>query len=207
MEQKHLLNTYQQLVDSLPHEAFVKDLEGRYLIVNHYYCQELFKIGSIKSIEDRPIGKTDYDLFSREVADHFREHDFEVVRLGRESIFEEKATFGDGNLRRFMTTKQPLFDEAGDIVGVIGTIREITDIKVKGRFVHLGQREIDCLAGVFHGKTAAQIGDQLFISPRTVETHLTNLKIKLGCKNKNELINFIVTNGLGEALRSYFVKK
>lgn len=207
MENKDLLNAYQQLIDGLPHEAFVKDLEGRYLVANSYYCYELFKIGSIKSVDDRPIGKTDLDLFDADIARQFREHDLEVMHSGQETTFEEKAQFGDGLLRRFMTTKQPLLDDSGKVVGVIGLIREVTDVKVNGQNIHLGQRELDCLAGVFHGKTAAQIGEQLFISRRTVETHLVNLKVKLSCKNKNDLVGFVIENGLGEALRSYFLKK
>jgi DNA-binding CsgD family transcriptional regulator len=53
----------------------------------------------------------------------------------------------------------------------------------------LSQREIACAKLLLQGKSARLIGEQLFISPRTVETHLQHIKEKLHCRTKAELIS------------------
>ncbi len=57
----------------------------------------------------------------------------------------------------------------------------------------LTNREIECLFYIVRGKTANQIADILFISKRTVESHMTNMKSKLGCLTKADLIDKAVT--------------
>jgi LuxR family quorum-sensing system transcriptional regulator SolR len=50
-------------------------------------------------------------------------------------------------------------------------------------------RELDCIKYLLMGKTMREISEKLFISPRTVETHLENIKNKLGCNKKSEAIS------------------
>lgn len=52
----------------------------------------------------------------------------------------------------------------------------------------ISKREMDCIKLLLQGKTARAIGAELFISPRTVESHLENVKDKLLCRSKSELI-------------------
>jgi DNA-binding NarL/FixJ family response regulator len=61
---------------------------------------------------------------------------------------------------------------------------------------HLTEREIEILRNVAEGKTNKEIGDALFISHRTVDTHRTNLMKKLEVKNVAGLIRFAFKNGL-----------
>ncbi len=58
-----------------------------------------------------------------------------------------------------------------------------------GEAVKLTQREADCLNGLTIGQSAKQIGRTLSISPRTVEVHIENMKLKLGCRTRIELIS------------------
>lgn len=60
----------------------------------------------------------------------------------------------------------------------------------------LTNREIECLFYAVRGKTASQIGKILSISKRTVETHINNIKSKLGCVTKSDLIDMAVTDNL-----------
>lgn len=53
----------------------------------------------------------------------------------------------------------------------------------------LSSRELDCVRLLMQGKTAKEIGKQLFISPRTVDTHLIHLKEKLKCRTKSQLMS------------------
>lgn len=61
----------------------------------------------------------------------------------------------------------------------------------------LSRREMDILEELLKGKPASTIGKKLYISPRTVEHHVENIKNKLGCSNKAELFNYV------ETLRAY----
>lgn len=59
----------------------------------------------------------------------------------------------------------------------------------------LSKREIDCVKYFLAGATIRDTADKLFLSPRTVETHLENVKNKLGCNKKSEVITILLKNG------------
>ena len=61
-------------------------------------------------------------------------------------------------------------------------------------------RETDCIKHLLLGKTAREIGDTLFVSRRTVETHMENIKNKLGCNKKSEVIINLFKQGFAERL-------
>ncbi len=61
----------------------------------------------------------------------------------------------------------------------------------EGKRVSLTKRELSCLMELFKGKSAKQIAEDLFISPRTVESHISNIKAKLDCQNIVELVTKI----------------
>lgn len=114
------------LIDNLPLNVFVKDLDSKKILVNKAECEYLGK--SAKEL----IGKTDFDLYDKEVAKISREEDLEVIRtlkpiLGKETISIKK----DGQTTYFLTSKIPLFDLEGKISGLIGIGMDITAMKKK----------------------------------------------------------------------------
>ncbi|NDV44563.1 PAS domain-containing sensor histidine kinase [Flagellimonas sediminis] len=123
MENEQLLTT---LIDNLPLNVFVKDLDSRKILVNKSECEYLEK--SPKEL----IGKTDYDLYDEEVAKISREEDLEVLKslkpiLGKETISIKK----DGTATNFLTSKIPLFDLNNKVSGLIGISMDISSIKKK----------------------------------------------------------------------------
>lgn len=60
----------------------------------------------------------------------------------------------------------------------------------------LSGRELDCARLLLQGKTASETARELFISSRTVETHLSHIKDKLNCRTKSELISRLSKNSL-----------
>jgi DNA-binding NarL/FixJ family response regulator len=60
----------------------------------------------------------------------------------------------------------------------------------------LTRREREILQMTVEGRTSAEIGERLMISPRTVEVHRSNLTIKLGIKNQADLIRFAIKRGI-----------
>ncbi|WP_234416185.1 PAS domain-containing protein [Flagellimonas amoyensis] len=123
---KHHQQLLTALIDNLPLNVFVKDLDSRKILVNKAECQYLEK--SAKDL----IGKTDFDLYETEVAKISREEDLEVIRtlkpmLGKETISIKK----NGKATNFLTSKIPLFDLEGKISGLIGIGMDITAMKKK----------------------------------------------------------------------------
>jgi DNA-binding CsgD family transcriptional regulator len=61
-----------------------------------------------------------------------------------------------------------------------------------GQFIFT-KREIECLQCLIDGMSAKETGNSLFLSPRTVETYLNNIKEKMQCRTKRRLVNLFYT--------------
>jgi PAS domain S-box-containing protein len=112
------------LVDHLPDGIYAKDIGCRKTLANP---------ADLKSLrchhEADAIGKTDFDLFPRELAEKFWADDQAVIHgqpvLNREEYFFDDA----GQQHWLLTSKLPLRNAAGDIVGLVGIGRDITPLK------------------------------------------------------------------------------
>jgi PAS domain S-box-containing protein len=112
------------LIDNLPDCIYAKDITGRKTLAN----PADLKIVRCKS-ETEAIGKNDFDLFPREIAEKFWLDDQKVLQ-GQPVINREEYFLGDdGRKRWLLTSKLPLHDQNGTIVGLVGIGRDITDIK------------------------------------------------------------------------------
>ncbi|MEO5359998.1 MAG: PAS domain S-box protein [Nitrospirota bacterium] len=112
----------QSIIDSSTAVIFLKDLQGIYMFVNTMY-EKLFHI-SKKDI----VGKTDYDIFPKELADKFRENDIEVEKKNASLTFEEIVLHDDG-LHTYISVKFPLHNTKGYLYGVCGIATDITERK------------------------------------------------------------------------------
>ncbi len=112
----------QAVIESTTDLVFVKDLEGRYLLVNSAVARNAGRDpGEI-------VGHDDRHLFPPHLAQAFHEDDLRVVRTGEPRTFEEHVTTG-GVVRTMLTTKTPYRDASGRIIGIIGIRRDITEHK------------------------------------------------------------------------------
>ena len=110
------------LVQSIPDLVWLKDAEGKFLACNNRLEQLMGRS------EAEIIGKTDYDFFDRELADFFRKNDRRAMESNRLTINEEWLTFAsDGYRGLFETIKTPLRDLYGNLIGVLGIARDITE--------------------------------------------------------------------------------
>jgi PAS domain S-box-containing protein len=112
------------LVDLLPAYIFVKDPELRFLIVNDT-CARYMGAESSREL----IGKTDADFYPPEMAAEFRAEELKVLEgipmLNKEDI----RILPGGEKQIFLTTKVPLLNNEGKIIGLVGNSIDITDIK------------------------------------------------------------------------------
>ena len=107
------------LTDSLPTAVFIKDLQGRYRLVNRAAAA-----ASRRSAAEM-LGRTDEELFPRSVAARLRAYDAETLRAGRTETVEETMS-AEGVLVRHLVTKIPCRDGTGRITGLLGIARDIT---------------------------------------------------------------------------------
>ena len=110
------------LIDNSPGIIYIKDVEGRYMLVNKPMAE---KTGFSR---EEIIGKTDYDFHSKEIADAFRHNDLEIVKCKKTMEFEEKAMLKN-EPRTFLTIKAPLFDQDGNPYAICGLATDNTERK------------------------------------------------------------------------------
>jgi PAS domain S-box-containing protein len=111
-----------KLMDSLPDLVWLKDAEGVFRA-----CNPLFeKLYGHKEAEI--IGKTDFDFVEPDLAHFFRIKDKAAIDANRPTTNEEWLTFADGGYRGlFETTKTPVYDSKGELIGVLGIAHDITE--------------------------------------------------------------------------------
>ena len=121
-EERNLLRT---LIDNLPDGIYAKDTGARKIMAN----AANYKRAGCKT-EAEVIGKTDHDLFPKEIADAFFADDQSVLKDGKSVINrEEKAVLKSGETCWLLTSKIPWRDDSGRIIGLVGIGRDITDRK------------------------------------------------------------------------------
>ncbi|RYE45377.1 MAG: PAS domain-containing protein [Sphingobacteriales bacterium] len=105
---------------------FAKDRAGRFVYANQL-LYEHFDLNDPADV----IGHTDYDFFRRDIADQMHADDLQVMREGITiSNKLELIQDGTGEVHWFITTKMPLRDRNGEIVGVEGLSRDARRSKV-----------------------------------------------------------------------------
>lgn len=110
------------LVEAMPELVWLKDVNGVYIFCNKRF--EKFFGASETDI----IGKTDYDFVKKDLADFFKEHDKTAMKAGRPTINEETITYkDDGHTEEVETIKTPISDDQGQVVGVLGVARDMTE--------------------------------------------------------------------------------
>jgi PAS domain S-box-containing protein len=114
---------YQRAVlDNFPFMVWLKDEESRFLAVN-----KAFAIGCDQSSPESLVGKTDLDIWPRDLADSYRADDRSVLESGVARQVEEIVEI-EGGRRWYETYKSPVAID-GRIMGTVGFARDITERK------------------------------------------------------------------------------
>jgi PAS domain S-box-containing protein len=116
----------QLVLDTIPVRVFWKDRRSIYLGCNRHFARDA-------GLEDPAeiVGKNDLELGWRDQAELYRRDDREVMESGTPKLgYEEPQTTPEGGLIWLRTSKIPLRNEHGEVVGVLGTYEDITASKV-----------------------------------------------------------------------------
>ena len=194
--------------------SFLKDLNSKYLHISKRFCNYL-------GWKDKSYyGKTDYDIPCRacEYADGFIEFDKKVLVSGNNLITLDVMPYADG-WRVFMLEKKLLEDKtgvSGNAIDITNTPLfspaillhsnncKYTDVFEKPTSYILSEEHAPlpitkqqqiCLFYLVRGKSAKEIAHILGKSARTIEKHITQLKEKLECYSKSQLIEKAIDSG------------
>lgn len=191
---KHLYYEFQKkesllrsLLDSVPDLVFYKDHESVYL-----GCNKAFEAFAGKTM-DELVGLTDADLFNPEMATLFRTMDEIMMREKKSRQNEELVTYPDGQKVYLETLKTPYYDQNGQILGLIGISRDITERKkIEAEIRYLGQH--DALTGL-HNRSYYEAERQRLDHPDYLP-----LSLIIGDINGLKLINDAFGHGEGDKL-------
>ncbi|PAU85281.1 PAS domain-containing sensor histidine kinase [Halorubrum salipaludis] len=116
---------FQTVLETMSAAVFLKDADGRYLLMNQA-CRDLL------DVDDDSVGMTDRDLFPQESAERARADDQRVLNSGEQIEIEETIPTSAGESVR-LTRKSPVYDDEGEIVAVCGVSTDITEQKERER--------------------------------------------------------------------------
>jgi PAS domain S-box-containing protein len=176
-ESRGLLQT---IIDTTPLRVFWKDRECRYL-----GCNPAFARDAGKSHPGELIGKDDYQMGWAPEADLYRADDRRVMAAGEARLnFEEPQTTPDGRQIWLRTSKVPLYDRLGEVMGVLGVYEDITEQKREEGRLALAMTaakvliwEIDFVTGSlgYDGSALTSLGLDEADAPDTLEGWLARV--------------------------------
>ncbi|MDO6766365.1 MULTISPECIES: PAS domain-containing sensor histidine kinase [Cellulophaga] len=178
-ESEQLLRT---LIDSLPLNVYIKDLESRKTLINK---SEADFIGlPMQQI----IGKNDFDLFPPEIAQIHRNQDLKVINTKEPVLgIENRNVKKDGTVTHFLSSKIPLINEHKEVTSIIGFSLDITNLKEK-------ESELKKLFEISSLQNKKLVNFAHIIS-HNLRSHTANFSMLLGFlireKNETEKANLI----------------
>ncbi len=171
------------------------DLDNNLINANQHQLDMInnfLGIKEITSIKSSALKIVDKEIILAENA--------EVIASGKAKQYFNRMKYGN-ILMLFITIKAPYYNEKNEIAGVFGISHVLSTYDLeKKQNEKLTMRESECLMELIKGKTAVQIAESLDISKRTVESYMENIKGKLGCNNKSELVNKVYQTGLNSLM-------
>lgn len=118
-----VLRQQQTILDNIPNPAWLKDRGGKYVAVNDSFGM------SLGMIPNELTGKTDFDIYPQELAEKYDINTKGVIRNGRRTYFEELTLDWNGNEQYLEKIETPVFNDLGDVIGVIGIANDVTNRK------------------------------------------------------------------------------
>lgn len=224
--------SFEGLINSLPGIIWFKNQELNYIASS----QQLNEFVGFP-VKDYIIGKNDYQLPWEQFAKVYQDGNKKIISTGKSIIFLHPMQMFNSQQIIILTQKSPVYDESQKIVGVNGTVSVVAtlecfqnilklnqyDYSVTGKNKNydpiqyelsndfsqfdLSKRETICLFYLIRGKTAKEIAEIIYLSKRTVEKHIDNIRLKLHCNTKSEIIAKAIDAGFVYLIPNDFLIK
>lgn len=135
---------YQKIIDSLPIPIFYRDLNGVYQMCNK--AHEKFTGKQKADI----IGKSIFQLHSKETAEIYFQRDHELQINQGEQIYETQMRDKDGSTRNVVLNKAVIRNNDNDIIGIVGSIHDITELKKTQKRLEMAQESMEVSSHMLH---------------------------------------------------------
>lgn len=209
----------EQIINQCDVCMFAKDTQGKYI-----YCNDKFSKAAGLDSRESIIGKTDADLIWSSQYDYFRDGDLNAIQ-GNPLVNVSEVQVQATGIKKVTTSKSALTTSDGKVIGVIGTFIDSTGIEfvqsdaeydpvskkvLLGKqfsFEYLTCREAEVYFFVLNGCSVSKISHKLSINKGTVNYHINNIKRKLKCTNKSDLISIGISSGLAYTIFNHLGKK
>ena len=205
---------FEAMLDNIPDRIYFKDLQSRFLKINKALADRLGL-----SNPDDAIGKTDFDFNAPEMAREFFTDEQSMLQTGEPLINKiEKKVMPNGETAWTSTTKVPLRNREGAVVGIVGINRDISDLKAAEQKIESINRELreasrqagmaEVATGVLHNVgnvlnsvnvAAGVLSDRLNHSKSSGVTKLSKLLIE----RQADLSEFLSADERGRAVPAY----
>lgn len=146
------------LIDNIPDFIYVKDSQSRFLVANTFLAQAV----GMDNPEDM-LGKTDFDFFPADLARGFFDDEQNVIRSGIPLYGHEEKVFDqEGREVNYLTTKVPLRDDEGKIIGITGIGHNISERKESENALREAERKYreifnEAIVGIFQTSADGRI--------------------------------------------------
>ncbi len=108
------------VLNNIPDMAWLKDTEGRFIVVNDAFARACgFSVDEI-------VGKTDLELWPKDLAESYRSDDREVMNSRKQKCIEERLMNKENGEVWIETVKTPIFDDQGNLIGTTGIARDVS---------------------------------------------------------------------------------
>jgi diguanylate cyclase (GGDEF)-like protein/PAS domain S-box-containing protein len=195
LDAPYLLDT---LMDHIPDQIYFKDAKSRFVRISR-------ALASRWGLDDpqAAVGKTDFDFFADEHAQKAFADEQRLLQTGEQLVgIEEHETWQDGREAWVSTTKVPLRDRSGRIVGLFGISRDITDnklteLRLAEQTAQLAEQArtleqltlLDELTGLNNRRGLQTVGEQALYGARRAGTPVAILFIDIdGLKQINDTL-------------------
>jgi PAS domain S-box-containing protein len=161
--ERYLLHS---LMDTIPDSIYFKDRESRFIRIN-----KALRLSKDFAVSDpsQALGRTDFDFFTEDHARQAYEDEQEIMRTGQPIVDkEEKETWSDGRVSWVSTTKMPLRDPQGRIIGTFGISRDITERKRVEESLRASEERFRSVIAAMQGGPVAELERQVAGEQRVV---------------------------------------
>jgi diguanylate cyclase (GGDEF)-like protein/PAS domain S-box-containing protein len=125
------------MIDEVPDYLYFKDRNSRFVVANRAIVNDNHRDG-LDSLE----GLSDFDIHPEPLARNFFNTEQDIMRTGRPMLdMEELIQDSRGNRKWLLTSKLPVRDGSGEVIGIVGIARDITERK-RSESLHLGQAHL-----------------------------------------------------------------
>lgn len=230
-----VVSTLRHIFEQMPGCWGCKDLYSTFIYANKEYAK-LLGISETKHLDIIGKTDAEMPCKIKNCADLFHSQDKQVIATQQSLRVLNIHPFADNRWKTHIVTKSPFFNQEGRLIGVIFHAIEVSNllslepgslvvhnqnimndrltydcdtnhvVNKSGRLA-LSNREIECLFFILRGGTAKLIAQYLQLSYRTVEEHITAIKIKFNVKNKYELIHIAMQSGFFSVIPQSLFKR